>query len=255
MRDIAARYTDLAATYDSMWSPVIRPMASPVVRALPADATTVLDVGCGTGALFGDVGAAAPGAHLAGMDASEGMLRFARGPVACADAAKLPVAGNAVDAAMAVFMLHHVEHPVAALTEIARVLRSGGLAGTVTWGADTVHEAGTLWDAMLDAAGAEAAPEPVDSRGQMDDDAKAAALLREAGLIVERAWVERPEHRYGADELCTLHTRYGRRNARWLSLPDNERTSTLEEFRALIDARPDLLTWRPQVVYALARRP
>ncbi|HVL88814.1 MAG TPA: hypothetical protein VM841_01130 [Actinomycetota bacterium] len=89
----------------------------------------------------------------------------------------------------------------------------------------------------------------------MDDAEKVAALMSANGLAPEETWVGRPEHRYDPDELCTLHTRYGRRNQRWLSLGDEARRSTLAAFRASLDERPELLVWRPEVVYALARRP
>lgn len=254
MNPTAARYSGMAASYAALWSPVIRPMAAPVIEAVPGTAALVLEVGCGTGALFGDLGRAAPTAVIAGVDAAEGMLLRAQpGRVACGDAAALPVAAACADAAVAVFMLHHVSDPAAALAEIARVLKPGGFAGTVTWGAGTEHEAGTIWDGLLDAAGAPTEDEPADSRAAMDDDTKVAAVLAGSGLRVDRVWVARPEKRYSKHDLCTLHTQYGRRNHRWLSLSAPDRQRVLDEFRALLDRRGDLLVWHPEVVYALAR--
>ncbi|HVL88815.1 MAG TPA: class I SAM-dependent methyltransferase [Actinomycetota bacterium] len=100
MSEVAARYTGIAGTYDAMWSPVIRPMARPAIERLPSGASLVLDVGCGTGALFADLGAAAPRARIVGVDATEAMLRHTRGTVVCGDATRMPLAASSADAAI-----------------------------------------------------------------------------------------------------------------------------------------------------------
>jgi SAM-dependent methyltransferase len=85
-----------------------------------------LELGCGTGARAADVRAL--GWTPLGVDASAGMLRYARGrlPAVRADAARLPFRGDSVDAVITV-MAHTdmPDYPVV-LREAARVLRGGG---------------------------------------------------------------------------------------------------------------------------------
>lgn len=85
-----------------------------------------LDVCCGTGAHAPAL--AGLGFTPVGVDLSRGQLRHARAtlPVAAADAAALPVAGAAVDAAVCVLASTDVPDYGAVLGEVARALRPGG---------------------------------------------------------------------------------------------------------------------------------
>jgi SAM-dependent methyltransferase len=86
-----------------------------------------LEIGCGTGVHAASVRAL--GRLPVGVDVSAGMLRHARGRLACAraDAELLPVADGSVDAAIAVMV--HTDMPAypAVLREAARVVRPGGV--------------------------------------------------------------------------------------------------------------------------------
>lgn len=88
-----------------------------------------LDVGGGTGVLarlLRDLGVPAVVADRA--------RHVARAPgiAVRADALSLPFRTNVFDAAAALWMLHHVTDPMAALTEISRVLRPGGVLAVST---------------------------------------------------------------------------------------------------------------------------
>src|SRR5258705_8127137 len=138
---LAREYSDKAEAYAQQWSPVIAPMAKPVLDHLPlAMARWVVDLGAGTGAFLADLGAAAPVARILAVDRADGMLRIAqrqtKHPLAVMDAESLAIRSETVDVATLVFMLFHVPPPASALREVFRVLRSGGSVGTVTWGRD-----------------------------------------------------------------------------------------------------------------------
>lgn len=102
----------------------------------------VLDVGCGTGRLLGRMASA--GASPLGLDRDADMLAVAAGrtgvPLACADAAALPVATASFDAVVAVALLEFVASPADVVKELCRVARAGGrvvigaLNPTSAWG-------------------------------------------------------------------------------------------------------------------------
>jgi arsenite methyltransferase len=94
----------------------------------------VLDVGCGPASITASLArAAGPSGLVLGVDRSEAMLaRAARaesGPQIAflhADAQRLPLRDQTVDAVVSLAVLQLVPDPVMALTEMARVLRPGG---------------------------------------------------------------------------------------------------------------------------------
>ncbi|HKZ90994.1 MAG TPA: class I SAM-dependent methyltransferase, partial [Candidatus Limnocylindrales bacterium] len=107
----------------------------------------LLDVGTGTGSLALAAAERWPGARIVGLDGSAGMLSVARQRVAdgwperdrgrftwlAAEAAAMPLEDASVDIAVSSFVLQLVADRRAALREIWRVLRPGGLIGFVTW--------------------------------------------------------------------------------------------------------------------------
>jgi len=104
-------------------------------RAEVGPGSRVLDVGTGTG--FIAAGLAPRAGQVLGVDACPVMLAVAAGNVTAlglsnvslvegaADA--LPLADDSVDAAVANMVLHHAPDPTAMLTEMARVVRPGGI--------------------------------------------------------------------------------------------------------------------------------
>ncbi|TWF77655.1 methyltransferase family protein [Pseudonocardia hierapolitana] len=114
-------------------APGVNLQARIVEHLLAAGVTTVLDAGCGDGALA--AGAAGYPLEVIGLDAAVPMVAAARahGPVVRGDIAALPVADASVDAVVMVNVLYHLDRPAVALREARRVLRPDGLfvAGTV----------------------------------------------------------------------------------------------------------------------------
>jgi arsenite methyltransferase len=109
-----------------------------------------LDVGCGPGSITASLARAAePGGLALGVDISEPMLaRAARaeaGPQVGflrADAQRLPLRDQTVDAAVSMAVLQLIPDPAAALSEIARVLRPGGRLAVMV---PTVGRAARFW--------------------------------------------------------------------------------------------------------------
>lgn len=125
-----------ANAYESSMGRWSRQLARPFVEFAGLEsATRVLDVGCGTGALV----AALPATATAiGIDIGEAFLRAARTSIprasfACADAGRLPLADASVDAATSLLVLNFLPDPDAAITEMRRVTRAGGVAAACVW--------------------------------------------------------------------------------------------------------------------------
>jgi len=105
-----------------------------VLELLPPHLGHVLDVGCGTGILAGPV--LARGGTYLGIDVSPGMIEEARARGAGLSGATfrvgnieaLPLGDGSVDQVICLAVIEYLATPDRALTEIARVLRPGGIA-------------------------------------------------------------------------------------------------------------------------------
>lgn len=91
----------------------------------------ILELGCGGGALLRDL-AARGFIHLVGLDLAQTALAEARrrgtpARLVLAEAESLPFAAETFDLVIAADLIEHVDDLDAHLTEVARVLRSGGL--------------------------------------------------------------------------------------------------------------------------------
>ncbi|MGY1620599.1 class I SAM-dependent methyltransferase [Geodermatophilus sp. SYSU D00965] len=114
-----------------------------------------LDVGCGTGALTEAVLAACAPESVLGVDPSAAFLGHAtahvRDPRASfreGDARALPVADRSVDAVVSALVLNFVPEPAAALAEMARAARPGGVVGAYVWDyAEGMQLIRLFWDA------------------------------------------------------------------------------------------------------------
>lgn len=112
----------------------------------------VLEVGCGSGALWDLGGHAAPdGIELMLCDLSPGMVaeavarasaigRLARVEGREVDAQALPFDDATFDRVIANHMLYHLPDPALGVAELARVVRDGGLVVTATNGAHHMRE-------------------------------------------------------------------------------------------------------------------
>jgi ubiquinone/menaquinone biosynthesis C-methylase UbiE len=157
-----------------------------------------LDVGCGNGRNAEVLAGHAD--RVLALDASRGMLATARervpGVALCqGDAARLPVASDAVRTALYVATLHHLpdrETRRASLSELGRVLAPGGRALVSAWATahdrfDADPEAETGFDTTLDWTLPDGETVPrfyhIYAPAEFERD------LAASGATVERSWV------------------------------------------------------------------
>lgn len=122
-----------------------------------ADKLRWVDVGCGTGVLSAVVAARCRPRLTVGIDRSEGFLVSARttAPVSTyfivADAMSLPVRDDACDVAVSGLALNFLPAPTAAVAEMARAVRPGGLIAAYVWDyADGMEFIRRFWDAVIE---------------------------------------------------------------------------------------------------------
>lgn len=137
------------------WSRLIAPLL--VEFAGLADATRVLDAGCGTGALATELAARSPAFRVTGIDispayvaaahaaAADGRVSFAVG-----DAQRLNFPRAAFDAAASLLAFNFIPAPRLALAELRRVVRPAGIIAAAVWD----YSAGmqmlrVFWDAAM----------------------------------------------------------------------------------------------------------
>ena len=116
-----------------------------LVSHIPADASRVLDVACGTAAVSIELARAAPERSVVGVDQSPEMLRAGRLRVERAGlggrielregrAEELPFDDGEFDALTFTYLLRYVDDPAATLRELARVVRPGGTIAMLEFG-------------------------------------------------------------------------------------------------------------------------
>ena len=162
------------------------------------EAQRVLDVGCGPGALTGELVRRFGADAVAAVDPSPGFVEAAgrRNPgvdVRRAEAESLPFDDGSFDAVLAQLVVHFMTDPAAGIAEMRRVTRDGGVVTACVW--DHAGGAGPLarfWDAAreLDPGVADESDLPGAREGDLE------RLLHEAGLgdVEERLLTVEVEH-------------------------------------------------------------
>ncbi len=131
---------DAAITYDPITKQILVPsetfLRRETAHSIPANAKTVLDLGCGTGTATRAIASYLPSAHVTGVDLSPYMVFTARLKAQSfsnlsfihANAEHLPFDDNSFDAVTASLLFHETPLDVALriIKEARRVLKSGG---------------------------------------------------------------------------------------------------------------------------------
>lgn len=204
---------------------------------------TALDVGCGPGALTGELVRRLGAARVAAVDPSPQFVDACRErhpgvEVEHGRAEHLPFADGRFDAVLAQLVLHFVDDPDASAREMARVVRSGGTVAACVWDfGGGMRMLQLFWDAVLaldPSAPDEHRTRPFGREGEI------AELLERTGLADVRAgaldidaWYE------GFDDFWQpFLSSTGPAGAYTASLDDQRRSRLREELRARLDS-PD----------------
>ena len=140
--------------YIGRWSREVAPLFLAWLNA-PAGLRW-LDVGCGTGALCAAVLDRYSPRRVTGVEPSRGFLTVAgkslagRADLAQGTAGAIPLAGVRVDGVVSGLVLNFVPDPRAALLEMARVTRPGGVVAAYVWDyAEKMEIIRFFWDAAV----------------------------------------------------------------------------------------------------------
>jgi SAM-dependent methyltransferase len=126
-----------ARDWAELLEPSVAPMCEEVLNRTGLGAGThYLDIGCGAG--MAAERAAARGAHVTGLDASEGFLALARervprGDFRVGDMEELPFAADQFDVVTGFNSIQFAGNPAIALAEARRVVKPTGIVAVVTW--------------------------------------------------------------------------------------------------------------------------
>jgi ubiquinone/menaquinone biosynthesis C-methylase UbiE len=179
-RAVLARRTGEAATF-----------LAPHLRA----GMRLIDCGCGPGSITIDLAQAVAPGEAIGIDLRENAVTHARtlarergiANVAfqVANVFQLPYVDGSFDAAFACAVLQHLATPLAALKEIRRVLKPGGVVGIVDGSSPITFRYPTnqlleAWDKLREL-------QREYNTGRPSDTLQLRALLREAGFVRTRA--------------------------------------------------------------------
>ena len=178
-------FTVAANSYDRFMGRYSKRLAAPFATfAEVAPGQLVLDVGCGPGALTGELVERLGADAVTAVDPSEPFVaavhdRLPGVRVERASAEHLPFPYEAFDVTLAQLVVHFMSDPIAGLTEMARVTRAQGLVAACVWDHGSSRgPLGVFWQAAreLDATVADESERAGTRAGHLEE------LFHAAGL-------------------------------------------------------------------------
>lgn len=203
--------------------------------------STALDVGCGTGALTGELVALLGPGSVSAADPSEAFAeachqRLPDVDVRVAPAEALPFDDQAFDASFAQLVVPFMKDAVAGVMEMRRVTRSGGPITAAVWDyAEGMTLIRTFWDAAI-AVVADAARARDETSMRWGTPAELADLWTTAGLtdVETSAAVVAAAYESFDDLWWPLERGVGPAGAYLVSLGDGDRAAVKDKLRALL---------------------
>ena len=247
--------------YDEFMGRYSRALAVPFADAAGVGAgQRAVDVGCGPGALTRVLVERLGPSAVAAVDPSEPFVR------ACAErfpgvdvrrgrAESLPLPGADRDVALAQLVLHFVSDPAGAVSEMARVVRPGGVVGACVWDfAEGMQMLRLYWDAAL--AVDPTAPDEARTLG-FGRPGEIPALLETAGLVeVEESTLTVESTYRDVDELWSaLLLGIGPAGSHCVSLPATAQHRVRLEIEERLGSPPGPFTLSATARCAVGRTP
>ena len=207
-----------------------------------------IDVGCGPGALTGELVDRLGLTHVSAIDPSESFVaavreRFPGVDVQVAAAERLPFPNSAFDAALAQLVVHFMSDPVAGLREMVRVVRKDGVVAACVWD----HGSGRGPLSLFWQAARELDPEVKDeSRRAGAREGHLAELFVEAGLhdVEVTALEARVDHATFEEWWEPFTLGVGPAGAYTSKLDADRRARLIERCRELLPPAPfDVTAW------------
>jgi ubiquinone/menaquinone biosynthesis C-methylase UbiE len=204
-------YDTIADAYGRIWAARFEAVASQLLAvAPPLEASRLLDLGAGIGAVASALGGKARSLRtIVGCDLSLAMLSHARHRLpdlrlTVADVVRLPFRDASFDVATANCVLSHLAAHRQCLAEVVRVLARPGAFATSSWGPSTDPYA-AAWRQLVEAAvGVDAAQRAADtvvpSEGYFSSPENLRRALIEAGFTTARVVPAELAHDCSVDE-------------------------------------------------------
>jgi len=259
--EIGSAYAAAADAWAGGPSVIYQRLADALVGCAPSPLAglRIADLGAGTGTVSRSLGDA--GAQVVAFDLVAEMLDQGRGgrpPGAVADVTALPVADDAVEGAVAAFVLNHLSRPASGLAEMGRVTRPGGMILASTFAQQPRHPAKVAIDEVAARFGyrppawyeeMKATVEPLSASAL-----RLTALAEQAGLVVVS--VESRSVDVGADtaEVITAYRLSMAQVAPFVAGLSPDRRDALRA-EAVAALGPDVEAMRPEVLFLVARVP
>ena len=203
-----AGWQQAAGAYADTFELATRLYADTLLDAVnPRPAETLLDNACGTGfiaAKAAERGAAAVGADFSPAMLAEAVRLHPSIHFDCADAEALPYRDGSFHAVVVNFGLHHFPFPERALSEMRRILRSGGRAACTIWATPDRHALHAIALEAARSAGNLGASLPVPPHGGLNTIDGCLALMRHAGLVPDEARSLLVERRLNLPSIAAL---------------------------------------------------